>query len=72
MKKKNNSIINNPGFKEWVRNFDFKDPKFLKEIDKKSKVSEAYISDLRKAQRIAERKSDAQRWVPIRVKRERV
>ena len=68
---KNGSVIHHPGFKKWVRNFDFKDPKFLKEIDRRSKISEAYISALKKAQRVAERKSDAQRWVPIRNGKER-
>jgi hypothetical protein len=71
MQKKGDSIFNNPGFNEWVRNFDVNDPKFLAQVDKRSKTSEAYISDLEKAQRIAERKSDAQRWIPVRGKRER-
>ena len=66
MQNKNASIFDNPEFKKWVRNFDFKDPKFLAEVDKRSKTSEAYIGNLRKAQKIAERKSDAQRWIPIR------
>ena len=71
-KNKNTSVINDPKFQKWVRNFDFRDPKFLAEVDKRSKTSETYIDNLRRAQKIAERKSDAQRWIPIRNKRERV
>ena len=48
-RSKNSSVISNPKFKKWVRSFDFCDPKFLAEVDRLNKESEAWLRDLRRA-----------------------
>ena len=68
MQKKGDSIFNNPRFNEWVRNFDVNDPKFLAEVDKRSKTSEACFSGLERQAKRIDRKIDVIQRIPIRSK----
>lgn len=68
MQKKGDSIFNNPGFNEWVRNFDVNDPKFLAEVNKRSKTSKACFSGLERQAKRIDRKIDVTQRIPIRSK----
>ena len=52
-KVKSNSLISDPKFKKWIRDFDFNDPKFLAEVDKRNRASKTWVDGLkRKAKRL--------------------
>ena len=65
-KRKTGSLISDPKFKECVRNFDFKDPEFLKKIDRKDKASEKWIADLKRRQIECDRMIDSMCNAPFR------
>ena len=54
-KNRVDSVIGSPGFAKWVRSFDFKDPSFLKMVDKRDVKSERWIADLRHRMIVSER-----------------
>lgn len=64
----NSSIIDHPKFSKWVRNFDFNDPEFLKDVKERNRISKSYILNLESKAKRIDRKTN---WhVPVR-KRER-